>query len=74
MGRAVSQYNHCTSDTARRLGAKGSQGAQALGLWNRRKGRAGTRGERARGASGRGARPGLAAGLWALHLVHSAYF
>ena len=23
---------------------------------------------------GRGARPGRAAGLWAVHLVHSAYF
>ena len=28
MGRAVLQYSHCTSDTARRLGTRGAQGAR----------------------------------------------
>ena len=62
MGRAVLQYSHYTSDTARRPGARGAH-ARCAGHAGRR---------RALGA--RGARPGRAAGLWAVHLVHSACF
>ena len=62
MGKAVLHYSHCTSDTAHRLGARGSQ---ALGARHRRAGRVGGPAGRRAGRAARalGERPGCAVGL-----------
>ena len=69
MSRAILQYSHCISDTTlRRWAGRAGRGAR---------GAAGARGAvsvRGAEADARGAQPRRAAGLWAVHLVHSACF
>ena len=89
MGRVVLQYNHCTCDTVRVLGAgarkqarrrtraRGACRRQAVGAGGTSVRELGGRG-RARQATGargvRGLGAERASWSWAVHSVHSAYF